>query len=60
MQYYDLRKKCEGSLCYDFSNMEQFLNKKIVREALGVGEIDFCFLQPHCLSGYADGLDEEP
>ncbi|GMI90356.1 CARBOXYPEPTIDASE Y, SERINE CARBOXYPEPTIDASE-LIKE 49 [Hibiscus trionum] len=39
--YYDLRKKCEGSLCYDFSNMETFLNKKSVRDALGVGNIDF-------------------
>ncbi|KFK23698.1 hypothetical protein AALP_AAs73848U000100, partial [Arabis alpina] len=23
--YYDVRKKCVGSLCYDFSNMEKFL-----------------------------------
>lgn len=41
MQYYDIRKKCEGDLCYDFSNMERFLNEKSVREALGVGDIDF-------------------
>lgn len=41
MQYYDIRKKCEGDLCYDFSNMEDFLNLKSVREALGVGDIDF-------------------
>lgn len=40
-QYYDIRKKCEGALCYDFSNMERFLNQKSVRDALGVGEIDF-------------------
>ena len=30
-----------GSLCYDFSNMETFLNQKSVRQALGVGNIDF-------------------
>ncbi|KAE9619339.1 hypothetical protein Lal_00047479 [Lupinus albus] len=41
INYYDIRKKCEGSLCYDFSNMEKFLNQKSVREALGVGDIDF-------------------
>ncbi|KAK6138113.1 hypothetical protein DH2020_028153 [Rehmannia glutinosa] len=39
--YYDIRKKCEGNLCYDFSNMEDFLNLKSVRNALGVGDIDF-------------------
>ncbi|KAL1558493.1 Serine carboxypeptidase-like 48 [Salvia divinorum] len=39
--YYDIRKKCEGDLCYDFSNMEDFLNLKSVRDALGVGDIDF-------------------
>lgn len=30
-----------GSLCYDFSNMEKFLDQKSVRTALGVGDIDF-------------------
>ncbi|PON66485.1 Serine carboxypeptidase-like [Parasponia andersonii] len=39
--YYDVRKKCEGDLCYDFSNMERFLNQNSVRESLGVGNIDF-------------------
>ncbi|KAK9663981.1 hypothetical protein RND81_14G011100 [Saponaria officinalis] len=39
--YYDIRKKCEGDLCYDFSNMEKFLNQNTVRQALGVGDIDF-------------------
>ncbi|XP_062017571.1 serine carboxypeptidase-like [Rosa rugosa] len=39
--YYDVRKQCVGDLCYDFSNMETFLNKKPVRDALGVGDIDF-------------------
>lgn len=41
IQYYDIRKKCEGDLCYDFSTMEDFLNLKSVRDALGVGDIDF-------------------
>ncbi|CAK8576176.1 unnamed protein product [Lathyrus sativus] len=41
INYYDIRKKCEGELCYDFSNLETFLNKKTVRDALGVGEIEF-------------------
>ncbi|KAH1037964.1 hypothetical protein J1N35_039707 [Gossypium stocksii] len=44
--YYDIRKKCEGSLCYDFSNMETFLNKKSVRDALGVGNIEFVSCSP--------------
>lgn len=38
VQHYDIRKECEGSLCYDFSNMESFLVKKSVKESLGVGE----------------------
>ncbi|KAK7305525.1 hypothetical protein VNO77_43431 [Canavalia gladiata] len=41
INYYDIRKKCEGDLCYDFSNVEIFLNKKTVRDALGVGDLDF-------------------
>ncbi|XP_010483821.1 PREDICTED: serine carboxypeptidase-like 49 [Camelina sativa] len=41
VNYYDIRKKCVGSLCYDFSNMEKFLNLKSVRKSLGVGDIDF-------------------
>lgn len=41
LKYYDVRKQCEGSLCYDFSNMENFLNQKSVRKALGVGDIEF-------------------
>lgn len=46
VNYYDVRKKCEGSLCYDFSNMESFLNQKSVRDSLGVGEIDFVSCSP--------------
>ncbi|XP_047311469.1 serine carboxypeptidase-like [Impatiens glandulifera] len=39
--YYDFRKECVGSLCYDFSNMEKLLNEPFVRKALGVGDIEF-------------------
>lgn len=46
LQYYDIRKKCVGSLCYDFSNMEKFLNDKSVREAIGVGDIEFVSCSP--------------
>ena len=41
MQYYDIRKKCEGPLCYDFSNVETLMNKRTVKDALGVGDIEF-------------------
>ncbi|CAI9104980.1 OLC1v1003786C1 [Oldenlandia corymbosa var. corymbosa] len=41
INYYDIRKKCVGSLCYDFSNLETFLNEDTVKEALGVGNIDY-------------------
>lgn len=41
INYYDVRKECEGSLCYDFSNLETLLNKKQVRDALGVGNTEF-------------------
>ncbi|RYR48831.1 hypothetical protein Ahy_A07g034897 [Arachis hypogaea] len=52
--YYDIRKKCEGNLCYDFSNVETFLNEKTVRDDLGVGNLDFVscsstFSLPTCL-----------
>ncbi|XP_051113627.1 serine carboxypeptidase-like 48 [Andrographis paniculata] len=41
INYYDIRKKCEGSLCYDFSNVEKFLNQKNVKDALGVKNIEY-------------------
>ncbi|KAK4286415.1 hypothetical protein QN277_002973 [Acacia crassicarpa] len=42
INYYDIRKKCDkGPGCYDFSSMEAFLNKKEVREALGVGDLEY-------------------
>ncbi|KAI3858916.1 hypothetical protein MKW98_028649 [Papaver atlanticum] len=46
LTYYDIRKQCVGSLCYDFSNMEKFLNLKSVRQALGVGNIEFISCSP--------------
>ncbi|KAG9445144.1 hypothetical protein H6P81_016484 [Aristolochia fimbriata] len=46
INYYDIRKKCKGSLCYDFSNMEKFLDQKPVREALGVGNRKFVSCNP--------------
>ncbi|XP_038721947.1 serine carboxypeptidase-like [Tripterygium wilfordii] len=41
INYYDIRKKSVGSLNYDFSNLENFLNMQSVKEALGVGDISF-------------------
>ncbi|KAL3518430.1 hypothetical protein ACH5RR_021019 [Cinchona calisaya] len=41
INYYDIRKQCKGQLCYDFSNVENFLNQDTVREALGVGDIEW-------------------
>ncbi|XP_004307353.1 PREDICTED: serine carboxypeptidase-like [Fragaria vesca subsp. vesca] len=46
VNYYDIRKQCEGSLCYDFSNMEKFLKQNSVKQALGVGDIDFVSCSP--------------
>ncbi|KAL6598706.1 hypothetical protein ACP70R_046104 [Stipagrostis hirtigluma subsp. patula] len=46
VNYYDIRKQCEGSLCYDFSNMDKFLNEKTVRDALGVGNKKFISCSP--------------
>ncbi|PKA48059.1 Serine carboxypeptidase 3 [Apostasia shenzhenica] len=46
INYYDIRKECEGKLCYDFSNMDKFLNLNYVRESLGVGEIEFVSCSP--------------
>ncbi|CAN1837219.1 Serine carboxypeptidase-like 48 [Linum perenne] len=41
INYYDIRKQCQGSLCYDFSRMETFLSDDKVKSALGVKDIDF-------------------
>ena len=34
---YDINKKCEGPLCYDFADADKFLNLASTRKALGVG-----------------------
>ncbi|KAL0436932.1 UNVERIFIED_CONTAM: Serine carboxypeptidase-like 47 [Sesamum radiatum] len=41
IKYYDIRKRCEGPLCYNFSNVERYLNQEHVRTALGVRDIQF-------------------
>jgi serine carboxypeptidase-like clade IV len=33
---YDIRKECTGTLCYDFSLMEEYLAQPSVQKALGV------------------------
>ncbi|GJV94595.1 serine carboxypeptidase-like protein [Tanacetum coccineum] len=45
-EHYDIRKHCEDSLCYYFSNMEDLLSKQYVTEALGVVDIDFFLRSP--------------
>ncbi|TKY67171.1 Serine carboxypeptidase 49 [Spatholobus suberectus] len=37
INYYDIRKKCVGDLCYDFKSVETLLNQQNVKSALGVG-----------------------
>lgn len=46
INYYDVRKECQGSLCYDFSNLDNFLNNASTREALGVGNRKFVSCSP--------------
>ncbi|KAL8515937.1 hypothetical protein ACS0TY_014588 [Phlomoides rotata] len=41
INYYDIRKRCIGTLCYDFSNVEIFLNRPHVKTALGTGDTNF-------------------
>ncbi|ESW04313.1 hypothetical protein PHAVU_011G084700 [Phaseolus vulgaris] len=36
INYYDIRKKCEGDLCYNFTQVETLLNMQKVKSALGV------------------------
>lgn len=38
INFYDIRKTCQGPLCYDFSDADKFLNSAAVRKALGVGD----------------------
>ncbi len=35
---YDIRKECQGALCYDFSRLDTYMNLPEVRKALGVRE----------------------
>lgn len=35
---YDIRKPCEGDLCYDFTNVDTYLNLPSTREALHVSD----------------------
>lgn len=35
---YDIRKKCTGDLCYDFSGLEEYMNREDVQKKLGVEE----------------------
>ncbi|XP_027911762.1 serine carboxypeptidase-like [Vigna unguiculata] len=38
INYYDIRKKCEGPMCYNFTNVERLLNMQKVKSALGVSD----------------------
>lgn len=46
INYYDVRKECQGALCYDFSNLDTFMNNETTREALGVGNRKFVACSP--------------
>lgn len=41
MQFYDIRMKCEGNYCYDFSPVDRLMNEDSVKEAIGVGDVEF-------------------
>lgn len=45
-QSFDIRKECNEDICYDFSNLEIYLNQTKVREALGVGNQKFLSCSP--------------
>lgn len=38
INFYDIRKTCQGPLCYDFSDADAFLNSAAVRKALGIND----------------------
>ncbi|XP_028186343.1 serine carboxypeptidase-like 49 [Glycine soja] len=49
INYYDIRKKCVGQLCYDFNNVEKLLNLHKVKRALlekGINVLDPTFWYP--------------
>lgn len=41
LNWYDIRKQCIGPLCYDFSDIDAYLNSALVRKTLGVGDIEW-------------------
>lgn len=45
-QSYDVRKDCNEDICYDFSNLETYLNNPQVRDELGVGNHKFLSCSP--------------
>ncbi|XP_047180597.1 serine carboxypeptidase-like [Vigna umbellata] len=50
INYFDIRKKCEGSMCYNFTNVETLLNMQKVKSALGVrGDLKYnlCSIKVH-------------
>ncbi|WVZ04340.1 hypothetical protein V8G54_025146 [Vigna mungo] len=50
INYFDIRKKCEGSMCYNFTNVETLLNMQKVKSALGVrGDLKYnlCSIRVH-------------
>ncbi|XP_038705565.1 serine carboxypeptidase-like 47 isoform X3 [Tripterygium wilfordii] len=53
LKYYDIRKDCEGRLCYDFSNMEKLMNDESIKKSLGVGA-DIHFVS--CNSTVSDNM----
>ncbi|XP_038705560.1 serine carboxypeptidase-like 48 isoform X2 [Tripterygium wilfordii] len=53
INYYDIRKDCEGRLCYDFSNMEKLMNDESIKKSLGVGA-DIHFVS--CNSTVSDNM----
>ncbi|XP_042008722.1 serine carboxypeptidase-like [Salvia splendens] len=64
INHYDIRKNCTGSLCYDFSIVERFLNDKAVQNALGVRDIRFIscstkvyeYMYPEIMKNFDVGL----
>ncbi|EFN52050.1 hypothetical protein CHLNCDRAFT_32614 [Chlorella variabilis] len=50
MNVYDIRKECEGPLCYrEFEVLDKYLNQDDVREKLGVGDLrwEACNMEVH-------------
>lgn len=56
LQYYDIRKKCVGELCYDFKSVDTLLNLQKVKSALGVAA-DLQFVS--CSSTVYDAMAQD-